>query len=198
MGREARGILKPGPLASSARHLSSLPGALDSVATAAALGHGGGAGHLSGFAGTCCAAVRGPALGLSGCWARLPEEGRRARPARPVPRPALPVSVLRPRCVCWGVGGVLEPWRPSAPHRRGLRARAGLELAAKLGHGPRLASPRDRFVRIPCVCGDGFPPWARVPIRAVRSDPGQGRGFSSFLGAVLACLLLTRNLRLFG
>lgn len=167
------------------------------------MGHGGGAGHLSAFArhllrqpprgsGHAPGAVRelGQA-GLRGGGGPDQFAPSRSRPPLLSPRPALSL------CPGWGVGAVPEPRRPSSPHRRVSLAGAGLELAVRPRHGPCLASPRDRFVQILGVCGDGFPPRARVPVPAVPRELGLGpKLFASFFWALL-CRLVTWNLRLF-
>lgn len=97
VGTQDHGVLKLGTPVSSAPAFVCLLGALQSVATtAAALGHGGRAGHLFAFAGTCCAGRRGAPGGrwrLSGNWPGWSRGGwpgqlapSRSRPLWPTPR----------------------------------------------------------------------------------------------------------------
>lgn len=75
------------------------------------------------------------------------------------------------------------------PQALGLGCRlagpAGLQLASRLGPGTSLASPRDRFVQILYVLGDGIVPRARVPGPAGLSEEARAVYFSSVLSGGL-------------
>lgn len=177
---------------------------------AAVLGRGGGAGHLSAFAGTCYGQPRGEGPlrpvgagvcpGAGSAWARAA-----GRPACPIQVPPFPALFPRPRSLrpSWGGGGASPSvgdalsLRDPQPPTGGARGPGRLEVAVRPGHGPCVASRRDRFVQILCVCGDGLPPRAWVPILAVPGEPGRTQAVS-VLSVGLLRRLLTWNLRLFG
>lgn len=142
---------------------------LPTRATAAALGHGGGAGHLSGFAKHLLRRPgpgrRGPErTGSSGFKGDGDGPGWLARWVRS------PSCLFRP--------GFLPASPPPAPGSERPRVPAALRLPpcslppdaaiARGRAGPGLTSPRDRFVQILCVHGKRvFRPGVRWLLRDV-------------------------------
>ena len=158
------------------RHLYTLPGALDSVETAAALGHGGWTGHLSAFAGTCCAGRRGArGLALGAAWERGRAGLRKgggpdrfapsgARPPRPPPH-----ARLCPRSqVEGGVRGSQPPTRGSRGPGPASSYLRGRDLAPALHH------PETGLSRFPACAEMGFRPGRGCPSRL--SPESRGRG----------------------